>query len=375
MHVMNRRSLLRASAATCVATAAGRCGTARTSSKKTTVAAIQYAPVLGDVDANLSRADYWVRQAAHAGAEWVVLPEFFTSGLAMHPLMFSAPRQIDGEPYRFLVGTAKELDIYLGGSFLAKSGNDVFNTFLLASPDGTTASHDKDFPSTGFESAFYAGGEDEAYVQRLEDDGFDTLAEIIPSRKENSVDGVLPAGRYKVGAAMCWELVRYRTTRRLLGKIDILLAASGWWWLTPEFDWPGSTREDSARSRKQQLELIVEAPRRQARMLGVPVVNSNFVGINPSLSSTSFDAPATGRYLGQSQIVDERGETLGLLGEKEEGFVKADVDLRKLQPVEQTPESDFWMPELDEAEQVGWSESGARGRDFYLKETRPRISK
>ena len=375
MHTINRRNMLRASAVTCFSAAASRCGIARKPLRKTTVAAVQYAPVLGDVDANLARAEHWIRQAAHAGAEWVVLPEFFTSGLAMHPLMFSAPRPIDGQPFKFLVKTAQELGIYLGGSFLAKLGKDVFNTFILASPDGTTASHDKDFPSTNFESSFYAGGEDQAYAKQLRDDGFETLAELIPSRKENRVNGVLSAGPHNVGVAMCWELVRYRTTRRLFGKIDLLLGASGWWWLTPEFDWPGSTRDESARSRELQLELIREAPKHQARMLGVPVVNANFVGINPSLSSTAFDAPATGRYLGQSQIVDHTGESLELLGEKDEGFIAAEVELGDPQPSEPIPDAEFWLPELDVAEQKGWSRSGAQGRDYYLKETRRRIDK
>ena len=333
--------------------------------------------MLGDVDANLSRAKHWIREAADAGAKWVVLPEFFASGLAMHPLMFStAVRAIDGEPYQFLVETAHELDIYLGGSFLAKAGNDVFNTFVLATPDGNTASHDKDFPSTDFESSFYAGGEDQAYAEKLRNDGFPTLAEVIPPRKDNSQDGVLLADPYKVGAAMCWELVRYRTTRRLYGKIDLLMGASGWWWLTPEFGWPGSTQEASARSRKQQLGLIREAPRRQARMLGVPVINANFVGINPSLSSTAFDVPATGRYLGQSQIIDRQGKTLELLGENEEGYITATVELGRRQPMEPLPpDSEFWMPELDAAERTGWSRSGAKGRDFYLKETRRKVGK
>src|SRR6056297_4192448 len=104
MNSINRRTLLGASSAACISAAANRFGIAKTcASNRTTVAAVQYAPVLGDVDSNLSRAEYWVRQAARAGAKWVVLPEFFTSGLAMHPLMFSAPRPIDGEPCEFLV--------------------------------------------------------------------------------------------------------------------------------------------------------------------------------------------------------------------------------------------------------------------------------
>lgn len=51
------------------------------------VAAVQMQPVLGDVDANLRSADMLIRRAFEQGAQWVILPEFFTSGVAFHPKM------------------------------------------------------------------------------------------------------------------------------------------------------------------------------------------------------------------------------------------------------------------------------------------------
>jgi predicted amidohydrolase len=373
MSRIHRRDLLRSSAATVIGASMSQHLCAQSSPRRTIVAAVQYAPVLGDVDSNLHRAESLVREAAAQGAKWVVLPEFFTSGLAMHPVMFAAWRPIDGEPTSFLVRIAKELRIHLGGSFLASSGGDVFNTFVLAAPNGMTLTHDKDFPSTVYESSFCAGGEDRAYVEKIRKDGFKTSDTLIRSRIENNVDGVLRTSDHAVGVALCWELVRYRTTRRLRGNIDLLLGASAWWWSTPEFEWPGNTNNDSAQGRKKQLNLIQEAPRRQARMLGVPVVHSNFVGINPSLLSHDFGQPATGRYLGQSQIVDGNGRPLKLLGEKEEGIVIAEVELGRVPPQEQVPSDEFWMPEVDASVRLEWSSTGAMGRDYYLTETRRRI--
>ena len=52
-----------------------------------------------------------------------------------------------------------------GGSFLARSGADVFNTFVLASPSGHVYTHDKDFPTTNIETSVYAGGEDDEFVK------------------------------------------------------------------------------------------------------------------------------------------------------------------------------------------------------------------
>ena len=49
-------------------------------SREISVAAIQMYSVPGKVEANLARAEALVRQAAAAGAELVVLPEFFNTG-------------------------------------------------------------------------------------------------------------------------------------------------------------------------------------------------------------------------------------------------------------------------------------------------------
>jgi hypothetical protein len=90
MSRIHRRDLLRSSAATVIGASMSQHLCAQPSPRRTIVAAVQYAPVLGDVDSNLHRAESLVREAAAQGAKWVVLPEFFTSGLAMHPVIFAA---------------------------------------------------------------------------------------------------------------------------------------------------------------------------------------------------------------------------------------------------------------------------------------------
>jgi hypothetical protein len=51
-----------------------------------------------------------------------------------------------------------------------------------------------------WENCFYVGGED---------------------------DGVLEAEGKSVGVALCWELMRSQTARRLRGRVDVVLAGSG----------------------------------------------------------------------------------------------------------------------------------------------------
>jgi predicted amidohydrolase len=291
----------------------------------------------------------------------------------MNRTMLDASRPIDGQPLEFLRDLARVGRAYVGGSYLARSGDDVFNTFVLACPDGRTFSHDKDFPSTVTESSFYAGGEDDAYVRKLAQDGATTKAERIVPRNGNNVDGVFALGDVDVGAAMCWELIRFRTAKRLRGKIDILLGASCWWKPDPEIGWPGRTRDQLVETRAAHLLLIGNAPRSLARMLGVPVVHANCTGLNPGFVDSTFEQRVTARHLGCSQIVDAHGEVVAKLAD-EEGVVVGDVDVSRVSPVEEIPDA-FWMPGMSESQQKSWSVTGAAGRDYYLSETRPYLRK
>jgi hypothetical protein len=77
---LSRRSLLKTVAA------AGAGALVHAAPRSVRVAAIQLHPKLADVSANLESAERLIRQAIAARAEWIVLPEFFTSGLAFDPV-------------------------------------------------------------------------------------------------------------------------------------------------------------------------------------------------------------------------------------------------------------------------------------------------
>lgn len=337
------------------------------------VAAIQFEPKLGDIDFNLSRADALVREALNKGARWVVLPEFFPSGTALHPSLFDSYQVVDGRPTEMLKDLAKLGGAYVCGSIMAKSGRDAFNTLVLACPDGSTFTHDKDFPTMVFESAFYAGGEDDAYAERLSKDGARTASQRVAARVGNSSDGAFTHAGRGIGTALCWEIVRNRTAKRLVGKVDILLASSGWWTTDPERDWPGLRSDQTRINWNEHQALIDTAPQRMARMLGVPVVHANFTGPNPGYSTLTFDRVANGRYLGSSQIVDAEGKTVARLG-TEQGVLVADVTVGR-QPGTETISEDFWLPEVTEGMRRRWSSGGATGRDHYLSETRAKLAR
>src|SRR6516165_10626434 len=166
------------------------------------VAAIQMRAKVGDVASNLSHAESLVREAFRRGAQWVILPEFFTSAGAFAPSMLSAWLPLEGPALELLRKLAREHDGVVGGSFLAKSGQDCFNSFLLVFPNGQYYRHDKDLP-TMWENSYYIGGSD---------------------------DGVLATPAGPVGAALCWELIRSQTVRRLNDRagFSCMVLARGW---------------------------------------------------------------------------------------------------------------------------------------------------
>jgi predicted amidohydrolase len=58
----------------------------------TKVAAVQQDAALADVTANLTMCERLVDAAAEAGAEIIVLPEFFPTGMGFLPALVCAPR-------------------------------------------------------------------------------------------------------------------------------------------------------------------------------------------------------------------------------------------------------------------------------------------
>ena len=183
-------------------------------------AAIQMEAVVGDLDANLELSERLAEQAAADGAEWIALPEFFTTGIGFVPELADAALAPDGAATELLLDLAKRHGVTVGGSFLCRDADgEVRNAYLLATPDGIAGRHDKDLP-TMWENSFYVGGDD---------------------------DGVIEAGELTVGAALCWELMRTQTVRRLAGRIDLAIGGSGWWSVPP---WPPAaiTRRIEARN-------------------------------------------------------------------------------------------------------------------------------
>jgi len=307
------------------------------------IAAVQMKADLADVNANLAKAERLAGEAFRSGAEWVILPEFFTSPVGFSPKMTEAALPLDGPAMAMLKSVAARHGGTIGGSYIAWRAGECFNTFVLAAPDGTTHFHDKDLP-TMWENCYYIGGSD---------------------------DGVLATGSVRTGVALCWEFVRSMTARRLIGRVDLVVGGSCWWTL-PEKPLPGFPR----RLHEVNVAIMKATIPRFARMVGVPVVHAahagEILGRLPLLPGFPYDS----FYLGETQIVDGAGNQLAHMAREDgDGFVSAEIDPnRDAEPSEPVPDR-FWIPDMPWQLRLIWAYQNRHGRRYYKRKIRPLMQK
>jgi predicted amidohydrolase len=303
-----------------------------------TVAAIQPALRVGEVDANLRRVEDLIRDA-HREHEPVLIvpPEALTSPNVFHPAVREVVRPVDGGVLRLATRLARELGTTFAGGSLARRGEDAFGTYVVAEPDGSAHLHDKDIP-TAWEHHYYRGGDDDGRV------------------------GWAARG-LELGLTSGWELARSRTAARLRG-VDLVVAGMCWPsfplnWTAPGLRW--WVRREHRIWREQCRDL----PGRVARIVGAPVVHASHVG------------PVTGRLplvprltwctemLGETQIRDADGTVLARLTlEDGEGHVAARVAPGPVVPTEALPD-DFWIPAMTASTRLAWHVLNLQGRIDY----------
>jgi predicted amidohydrolase len=295
----------------------------------TMVAAVQIVADLGNVDHNLEVCERQAERAAAAGAEWIALPEFFSTGVAFRTDLSQDAAPLDGAPQQLLSDLARRHGVHVGGSALVRDDDgQVRNAFLLAGPDGEVVGrHDKDLP-TMWENALYIGGADPGRIQT------ESLT---------------------VGVALCWELLRTQTVARLADQVDLVLGGSGWWSIP---DWPFMAGAEARNARR-----ATNAPAVFARHVGAPVAHAAHAG------EFSCRFPATpltyrGHCEGGAQICDAAGKVLAFRGRDEgNGMVVADVEAGRSAG---QPASDrFWLQRRGAIAALAWAYQNVHGRRVY----------
>ncbi|WKY48047.1 carbon-nitrogen family hydrolase [Eubacteriaceae bacterium ES3] len=125
------------------------------------IAGIQLAVVAGQIETNFKKAEEWIRKAAQAGADVVVLPEMFVGGF-LSKLPMEELADPDGKRTKsFLSKLSKELNMNIvGGSVATTKAGKYYNTAYVADRQGQIiADYDKIhlFSYAGEEKRYSAG--------------------------------------------------------------------------------------------------------------------------------------------------------------------------------------------------------------------------
>jgi len=124
------------------------------------VAAIQMESANGDVAGNLARAGRWTEAAARRGAELILLPELFSTGFQLDAPAWQHAEPQGGATETWLTDTARRHGLHIGGSYLEARGEDFFNTFALAAPDGRVAGRVRKSNPCSLEAYLFKAGHD-----------------------------------------------------------------------------------------------------------------------------------------------------------------------------------------------------------------------
>ncbi len=305
-------------------------------------AAIQVDTKIGQTDENLAACQKLVEIAVDEGANWVGLPEFFNTGVSWEPDLVNKIEFQDGKSASFLQSLSKKYSIVLGGSFMCRlPGKGVRNRYLCFNKGELVGKHDKDLP-TMWETAFYEGA-DESDTGYLGD-----------------IDG------YRVGAAVCWEYIRTQTSRRLQGKVDVLIGGSHWWSLPT--NWPDWL---VAKTEAYNNENLMQSVRETARLIGAPVIHGSHCN---TITCDFLGLPFLqyqGVLEGNAAVVDANGNILARRYKEEgEGIVIADVTPGNIQPDRADIPDRFWLRKRSVFAAFSWHYHGYLGKRWYLKNVR-----
>ena len=119
------------------------------------VAAIQVESHDDAGEANLARAEPLVGAAAAAGAQLVLCPEFLAAGYIYAESIWRSGERRGGPTEAWLSRLAAVHRLHIGASYLEADGDDFFNTFALAAPDGSIAGRVRKESLPAFEGWYF----------------------------------------------------------------------------------------------------------------------------------------------------------------------------------------------------------------------------
>jgi len=300
------------------------------------IAAVNIDASFTDLKANMNKAAILCKDAVLQGVELILFPEFFTSSMGYSKKMIEVAVNS-----KHLEEDLKELSsryhIIIGGSYIFFEDGNLYNKFSLIFPNGEIYSHCKDIP-TLVENCYTVNGDE---------------------------DHILHTPIGDIGVALCWEMVRYDTLKRLSKKVDVVLAGMCWSDLP---DWEGGEA-----LQKYNRDFAMRTPIRFAQLLHVPVIHSNHCG-----KINAYDYPNDNnlhnlQMIGATQIIDLEGKVIIQRKYDEgEGLLIADISWNNTQrEPAQIDQSKYWIEDLPESYLYAWEHHNATAHDYYEKITIP----
>ena len=219
----------------------------------------------------------------------MLTPELMPCGYTLTEAIWDYAEPFDGPTTAWLRRLARQLKIYLGTSFLEACGEDFYNTFALAAPDGSIAGKIRKNPPASLEAFFYRGG-----------DG----------------SHVIETALGRIGVGICFENLLYEHLQEMQrASVDLILQPTA----------AGRPKPMKAGDIELFDRMIQRCAPYHARTLGVPVALSDRTGmINTELPGGFGEFHSS--FPGYSQIVDSDGVVKRRM-KAEEGVIVAEVVL------------------------------------------------
>ena len=241
------------------------------------VMAIQMSSVIGDKNTNIEKIRTLIDKNVKPNTDLIVLPEVWTVGWACNYFKDSAEDLYSGHVTKFLSELAVKYNVNLiGGSYITKQGNELFNTSPVFNRQGNLI-------------AYYNKSHLFSYYG-------DTEGEIVNNGKNPilvNIDGV------RVGLSICYD-IRFPELYRAyaLKGVDLMVNAAAWG-IKKEIPWFSMTHSRAVENQCYFVALTQSGP----------IPNGDF-------------------NLGKSAIIDYKGDNLAEINSGE-GAIQATINFEE----------------------------------------------
>ena len=238
------------------------------------VSSIQMVSEPYEVRANLDQATHFIKDAVRNHSDLILLPEVFNTGYRYEKRLGDCAEELDGRTVSWMKQLSLVHGCCIGGGIIERSGDTLYNTFVLAEPTGIVHTYRKRHLPF-FENLYFKTGNE---------------------------PGIFDTCMGRVGVLVCWDMIFKKTVNELKDKVDILLVSSCW---------PDMTTGNIPVLGMQNwiTKQCMNRPQQIAQELSVPVVFANHTG--------NFDTPIPylglryrSQFVGNSGIIDSDGFAL-----------------------------------------------------------------